>query len=105
MPNSMAGILSITLWIIISARKEKVLIVEKNSSIYCKDRYTKKDIERNIFANPFKRFEDMRFMKKCKEIEYVEINKHVFKRLSMEEKERIGKHCNEKLEEYYRKKV
>jgi hypothetical protein len=52
-----------------SARKEKGLVVEKKSSIFCKNGYTKKDVERNIFANPFKRFEDMRFMKRCKEVE------------------------------------
>ena len=36
-------------------------MVEKISSIYCKVGYTEKDVERNIFMNPFKRFEDMRF--------------------------------------------
>jgi superfamily II DNA or RNA helicase len=86
-------------------RKEKGLIAEKKSSLFCKDGFTKKDVERNIFANPFKRFEDMRFLKRCREIEYVEFNRHVFKRLTMEEKEWIVKHCDEKLEEYYRKRV
>lgn len=42
-------------------RKKKGLKPEKSNSIYCRD-YTEKEVERNIFVNPFKRFEDMRFM-------------------------------------------
>ncbi|HOV27401.1 MAG TPA: DEAD/DEAH box helicase [Pseudobacteroides sp.] len=49
-----------------SDRKNRGLVVEKKTSIYCKENYTRKDVEKNIFANPFKRFEDMRFMKRCK---------------------------------------
>lgn len=40
-------------------RKSKGLIVEKKSSVYCKENYSRKEVERNIFVNPFKRFEDM----------------------------------------------
>ena len=85
-----------------AGRKEKGLPVEKKSSIYCKDDFTRKDVERNIFANPFKRFEDMRFMKRCREIEYVEFNRHVFKKLTREEIHWILAHCDQKLEEYYK---
>ncbi len=87
-----------------SARKEQGLVVEKKSSIYCKDGFTRKDAERNIFANPFKRFEDMRFLKRSREIEYVEFNRHIWKKLSAEEKEWIVQHCEEKLEEYFGKR-
>lgn len=86
-------------------RKEKGLVVEKKSSLYCKDGYSSKDVERNIFMNPFKRFEDMRFMSRCRDIEYVEFNRHVWKRLTGEEKERIVGRCDVKLEEYYRKRL
>jgi len=55
-----------------SARKDKGLAIEKKTSIFCKEGFTRKDVERNIFANPFKRFEDMRFMRRCREIENVE---------------------------------
>ncbi len=82
-------------------RKAKGLFVEKKSSVYCRDDYTRKEAERNIFANPFKRFEDMRFMKRCSEIEFVEFNRHVFKKLTQEDIAWIKKHCDEKLEEYY----
>jgi hypothetical protein len=88
-----------------STRKEKGLVVEKKQSIYCKDGYSNKDVERNIFMNPFKRFEDMRFMSRCRDIEYVEFNRHVWKRLSSEEKKRIVGRCDERLEDYYRKRV
>lgn len=83
------------------ARKDKRLMVEKKSSIFCKDRFTPKDVERNIFSNPFKRFEDMRFMKRCREIELVEFNRHVFRKLTKEDVEWIKEHCDQKLKEYY----
>ena len=87
-----------------SDRKEKGLIVEKSTSIYCKDSFTRKDVERNIFSNPFKRFEDMRFMNRCKEIEYVEFNRHVFKKLTRVDINWIIEHCDKKLQEYYEKR-
>ena len=42
-------------------RKAHGMIAEKPNSIYQKGGYTKKDVEKNILSNPFKRFEDMRF--------------------------------------------
>ncbi len=82
-------------------RKAKGLMVEKLASIYCKENYTRKDVERNLFINPFKRFEDMRFMKRCREVEYVEFNRHVFRKLSEQDIEWILRHCERKLGEYY----
>ena len=84
-----------------SDRKDKGLFVEKKSSIFCREGFTRKDAERNIFTNPFKRFEDMRFMKRCREIEFVEFNRHVFRKLTRDDIEWIRKHCDGKLEEYY----
>jgi len=88
-----------------SDRKNKGLVVEKKASIYCKENYTRKDVEKNIFANPFKRFEDMRFMKRCREIEYVEFNRHVFRKLTNDDILWIKIHCDNKLEEYYRRMI
>ena len=82
-------------------RKEKGLLVEKRRCIYLKDNYTRKEVERNIFANPFKRFEDMNIMKRSKDIEYIEINRHIIKKLTDEEIQWIVEHCDKKLEEYY----
>jgi len=87
-----------------SARKARGLVVEKKQSLFCKDGYTEKDVEGIIFRNPFKRFEDMRFMSRCRDIEYVEFNRHVWKRLTTEEKEWIVGRCDERLEEYYLKR-
>jgi len=84
-----------------TGRKERGLVVEKRSCIYTKDGFTRKEVERNIFANPFKRFEDMRFMKRCREVEYVEFNRYVFKKLTKEEIGWILEHCERKLGEYY----
>ncbi len=86
-----------------TARKDKGLAVEKKTSIFCKEGFTGKDVERNIFANPFKRFEDMRFMRRCREIENVEFNRHIFKKLSSEEIDWVRMHCDRKLDEYYKR--
>ncbi|HZK52751.1 MAG TPA: hypothetical protein VFC84_00905 [Desulfosporosinus sp.] len=32
--------------------------------------------------NPFKRFEDMRIMSRCRDIEYVEFNRNVWKKMT-----------------------
>ena len=84
-----------------SARKEKGWSLRRKQSLYCKDGYSKKDVERNIFMNPFKRFEDMRFMSRCRDIEYVEFNRHVWKKLTEENIKWIKEHCDEMLEVYY----
>ena len=84
-----------------NGRKEKGLIIEKRKCIYLKDNYTHKEVERNIFSNPFKRFEDMNFMKRSKDIEYIEINRHILKKLTDKDIRWIEKHCDKKLDEYY----
>lgn len=86
-------------------RKAKGLPVEKANSIYCKDDYTRKQVERNIFSNPFKRFEDMKMMSRSKNLEFVEFNRYVFKRLTDGEVRWIVEHCDGKLEEYYGREV
>ena len=44
-------------------------------------------------------------MSRCQDIEYVEFNWHVWKRLTGEEKDWIVVRCDEKLEEYYKKRL
>lgn len=82
-------------------RKERGLVAEKANSIYQKGGYTEKDVERNIFSNPFKRFADMRFLKRCKDVNYIEINPTVFKKLSADDVKHILAICDEKLDVYY----
>jgi hypothetical protein len=42
-------------------------------------------------------------MKRSKDIEYVEFNRHIYKTLTSDEKAWIIHHCDEKLDEYYKK--
>ena len=84
-------------------RKDKGLIAEKPTSIYQKGGYTGKDVERNIFNNPFKRFADMRFLQHSKNIEYIQVNPYVFRKLSGSDISHILQVCDEKLDMYYEK--
>lgn len=83
------------------ARKKSGLVAEKATSIYQKGNYTIKDVERNILSNPFKRFADMRFLNRCKDITNVELHKTIFKKLTEAEKTKIQSICDQKIEEYY----
>ena len=75
--------------------------MEKKNSIFAKGGYTDKEAERNILANPFKRFEDMQMLRHTKTLGIIQVDESVWKRLSKEEKIEIEKICNEKLELYY----
>lgn len=85
------------------AREENGVIVEKSTSRLQRGGYTEKDVERLIFAMPFKRFADMRFLMRCKDVTLVEINQTILKRLTDTDKLKIVKICDERLEEYYEK--
>ena len=82
-------------------RKAHGMIAEKPNSIYQKGGYTKKDVEKNILSNPFKRFEDMRFLMRCKDVETVEVNPIIFRKLTREDRLHIVDVCDKSLEKYY----
>lgn len=82
-------------------RKSRGLKAEKKKSIYNDDVINRVSAKKNIFSNPFKRFEDMRFFEKCKDIEYVQFNKSIWKKLNVDEKLRLDKICDEKLKSYF----
>lgn len=84
-------------------RKENGLIAEKATSIFQKGGYTDKDVERNILSNPFKRFADMRFLQRCRDVTMIRINPTIFKKLTPEDKDLILDTCEKKLEEYYKR--
>jgi len=84
-----------------SKRAEKGLPVEKKTSIFTRGGYTEKEVERLILGNPFKRFEDMRFMKHSRQLGYIELNSNIFRCLTAEEKRWIVEWCDRKLDEYY----
>ena len=81
-------------------RKSHGMIAEKPNSIYQKGGYTKKDVEKNILSNPFKRFEDMRFLMHCKDVETVEVNPIIFRKLTREDWLHIVDVCDKSLEKY-----
>lgn len=85
------------------ARKENGMIAEKSTSIFQKGGYTDKDVERNILSNPFKRFADMRFLQRCRDVTMIRINPAIFKKLTIEDKALILDTCEKKLEEYYKR--
>ena len=82
-------------------RKARGMIAEKSTSIYQKGGYTRKDVEKNILSNPFKRFEDMQMMRHTKTLGIIEVEPTVWKTLTKEEKDEIITICNEKLMQYY----
>ncbi|GAV25193.1 DEAD/DEAH box helicase [Carboxydothermus islandicus] len=84
-------------------RRQKGLVVEKKNSIYCQENPPRNEVLRNILANPFKRFEDMRIMRKAKDLEYIEFNPHIWRKLTVDEKDWILSWCDQKLEEYFSK--
>lgn len=84
-------------------RRSAGLTPEKKNSIFAKGGYTDKEAERNILANPFKRFEDMQMLRHTKTLGLVQVNEAVWKKLTREEKQEIEKVCDGKLEAYYQR--
>lgn len=82
-------------------RRANGMIAEKSTSIYQKGGYTRKDVEKNILSNPFKRFEDMRFLMRCKDVETIEVNPIIFRKLTREDWLHIVNVCDKSLEKYY----
>lgn len=82
-------------------RRKKGLVVEKKKCIYLRGDYTRKEVMQNIFNNPFKRFEDMGFMKRRNDIEYVEFNKNIWSKLTKEKIKLIYNYCDNALKRYY----
>ena len=79
------------------------MVVEKSNSIFAKGGYTDKEAQRNILANPFKRFEDMNMIHHTKTLGIVQVDEAVWKKLSNTDKEEIELICDKKLDEYYNK--
>ena len=82
-------------------RRAHGMVAEKSISIYHKGGYTRKDVEKNILSNPFKRFEDMRFLMRCKDVETIEVNPIIFRKLTREDWLHIVDACDKSLEKYY----
>ena len=82
-------------------RRDQGLSVEKTNSLFVKPNYTDKEVEYSILSNPFKRFETMNMMRHTKTLGIIEIDSHVWNRLTDADKQWIEDICDEKLEKYY----
>ena len=82
-------------------RRSAGLPIEKKNSIFAKGGYTDKEAERNILSNPFKRFEDMQMLRHTKTLGIVQMEETVWKYLTADEKDEIGRICDEKLKVYF----
>ncbi|MBR7008695.1 MAG: DEAD/DEAH box helicase [Ruminococcus sp.] len=83
------------------SRRAAGLAVEKPNSIFAKGGYTDKEAQRNILANPFKRFQDMQMLRHTKTLGIIEVEPTVWRNLTEEEKAEIMEICEEKLTGYY----
>lgn len=84
-------------------RRAAGLVVEKPNSLFARGGYTDKEAERNILANPFKRFEDMQMLRHTRTLGIVQVDESVWKKLTAGEKAEIEKICEEKLVNYYKR--
>ena len=82
-------------------RRAAGLVVEKPNSLFARGGYTDKEAERNILANPFKRFEDMQMLRHTRTLGIVQVDESVWKKLTAQEKAEMEKICEEKLEQYF----
>lgn len=82
-------------------RRAAGLVVEKPNSLFARGGYTDKEAERNILANPFKRFEDMQMLRHTRTLGIIQVDESVWKKLTAEEKAEMEKICEEKLEQYF----
>jgi hypothetical protein len=78
------------------------LVAERKKSLVNRIDVDLKEVEKLILRMPFKRFEDMRFMKRSRDIQYIEFNHLIWRKLIEEEKRWIITHCDEKLKKYYK---
>lgn len=84
-------------------RRAAGLVVEKPNSLFARGGYTDKEAERNILANPFKRFEDMQMLRHTRTLGIVQVDESVWKKLTAGEKAEMEKICEEKLVNYYKR--
>ena len=86
-----------------SLRRASGKVVEKEQSLFCHEGFTDVEAKKNILSNPFKRFADMRFLTYSKDLDFIEFNRDIFKRLTEEDYQKIRVICHQKLDEYYKR--
>lgn len=85
------------------SRRKNGLIVEKTNSIFARGNYSDKEAERNILANPFRRFEEMNCMHHTKTLGIIEVDSSIWHKLTDIDKQHISTICDKKLDEYYKR--
>lgn len=84
-------------------RRDRGETVENARSLFSRDSYTDKEIERLILSNPFKRFEDMDMMHHSRTLGLIEMDRSVWKKLTDVDKSDILRICDEALDRYYQR--
>ena len=82
-------------------RRAAGLPAEKKNSIYYSGNATDGEIERNILANPFQRFEYMNMMSHTRTLGIIQVDASVWKHLTAEDRAEITAVCEEKLGAYF----
>ncbi len=82
-------------------RIKKGLPAEKRNCIFTKGGYETKDVESLILKMPFKRFEDMGYMRHSKYLGVIQIDKSIMKDWNENDTENIKECCREALERYW----
>lgn len=82
-------------------RRALGLFVEKENSIFTHEDVSPVDAKRNILANPFKRFSDMRFMQYSRDLERIEFNWDLYRHFDEEVVKELKSICKDKLDKYY----
>ena len=82
-------------------RIEQGLPAEKKPCIFTKGGYTDKDVERLILSMPFKRFEDMGFIRHSKHLGVIQLEKSILRRLSESDKKGVVDSCKTALRQYF----
>lgn len=84
-------------------RARKSLIVEKENSPFVQEDFTLQQVKQTIFKWPFARYADMRFVKHCKNVDFIEMNRNILINLTENDISDILQICEKKLQEYYEK--
>lgn len=85
-------------------RRRQGWIVEKSNSLLSRPSPSPKAVERILLQSPFKRFEDMQAIRHAKTLGFLQFDEHIWNRLSDDEKRQIECICDEKLEQYYKRR-
>ncbi len=84
-------------------RRERGLPAEKKKCIFTREdkKATKKEVEKLILSNPFKRFEDMHFMHHAKYLGIIKLDRYIMKQFTEDEVHHMRECCYQALDRYF----